>query len=86
MQNTITRQQRRAILRSANESQSNIRIQVIPGIAIAPRTVGESWHYTTRTGLPIYHPSAYAARGWSSMIYHHSTRRVEVGELWIPRA
>ena len=86
MQNTITPQQRHAILRSANESQKNIAIKVIPGIAIAPRTVGESWHYCTRTGLRIHYPGAYSRRGWSSMVYIASTRRVEVGELWIPRA
>lgn len=80
---TITRQQRRAILRSANESQTNIRIQVVPGVAVAPRTVGESYHYQTRSGTRISHPSAYSKRGWSSMVYVASTRRVIVGEQWV---
>lgn len=83
---TITRQQRRAILRSADETQTNIHIEVVPGIAVAPRTVGQSWHYTTRTGIRINHPSAYSSKGWSSMVYHHSTRRVIVGEQWIQAA
>lgn len=83
---TITRTQRRTILRSADQSQANIYIEVIPGIALAPRTVGESWHYETRTGLRIYHPSAYAKRGWSSMVYCASTRRVVVGEQWVSAA
>jgi hypothetical protein len=42
------------------------------------RVEGESWHYTTITGIPIRHPSAYKKRGWSSMVYHHSTRKVLV--------
>lgn len=79
---TLSRNQRRAILRSASETQANIHIEVIPGIALAPRSVGESYHYETRTGLRIYHPSAYAKVGWSSMVYCASTRRVVVGGLW----
>jgi len=82
----LTASQRRAIRRSANESQKNISIQIIPGIALAPRSVGESWHYQTRGGRRIYHPSAYSKLGWSSMVYCHSTRRVLVGELWAAQA
>lgn len=82
----ITRQQRRAILRSADESQNNIRIQIVPGVAVAPRTVGESYHYETKAGIRIWHPSAYSKRGWSSMVYCASTRRVIVGEQWVSQA
>ena len=80
---TITRTQRRAILAAANQRQANIAIEVIPGADLAPRTAGESWHYTTRTGQRIYHPSAYRRHGWSSMVYNCSSRRVEVGEHWL---
>ena len=80
---TISRTQRRAILAAANQPQANIAIEVIPGADLAPRTAGESWHYTTRSGLRIYHPSAYRQHGWSSMCYQASTRRVEVGERWL---
>lgn len=83
---SISRTQRRAILRSAAESQKNIRIEVIPGVAVAPRSVGQTWHYETRTGLRIWHPSAYAKRGWSSMVYCASSRRVIVGEQWVAQA
>lgn len=83
---TITRQQRRAILRSANEKQTNITIQIVPGVAVAPRTVGESYHYETRGGARIWHPSAYRARGWSNAVYVASTRRVIVGEQWVAQA
>ena len=80
---TITKSERHSILRSAGQSQTNIRIEIVPGIAMAPRTVGESYHYETRTGKRIWHPSAYSKRGWSSMVYCHSTRRVIVGADWL---
>lgn len=83
---TITRTQRRAILRSADQTQTNIRIEVVPGVALAPRTIGRGWNYTTRTGRPILYPTAYAGKGWSSMVYHRSTRRVQVGEQWLAQA
>ena len=83
---TLTRRIRRAILKSADETQSNIRIEILPGIAFAPRSVGESWHYETRGGTLIRHPNAYAKRGWSNMVYVRSTRRIIVGEEWIAQA
>lgn len=49
----------------------------------APKLVGKSYHYTTRTGLPVYHPSAYARKGWSSLVYHGSTLRIVVGRGWL---
>ena len=76
---TITRLQRRAILRSANQPQANIAIEIIPGIALAPRSVGESYYWTTPSGKTIVrYPSAYRWPTW----YHHSTRRVQVGADW----
>jgi hypothetical protein len=86
MTTKLTHMQRRAILRSANESRQNIAIEIVPGIALAPRTVGQSWHYCTRGGTRIYHPSAYRSHGWSNMVYVHSTRRVLVGEQWVAQA
>ena len=80
---TISKMQRRSILRSAGESQANIQIEVIPGIALAPRTVGESYYWETKGGRRIWHHSAYAKRGWSNIVYVHSTRRVIVGQDWI---
>lgn len=79
----MTSTTRKAILHSAGETQSNIHIEIVPGVAVAPRTVGESWHYETRSGLRIYHPAAYSQKGWSSMVYVASTRRVIVGEQWL---
>jgi hypothetical protein len=79
----ITKQQRRAVLRSAGQRQANIHIEVIPGVAAAPRTVGESYYWTTPSGKTIVqHPSAYRWPTW----YHASTRRVVVGEQWLAQA
>jgi hypothetical protein len=79
---TITRLQRRAILRSANQPQANIAIEIIPGIALAPRSVGESYYWTTPSGSICHHPSAYRAH-FGRPIYQASTRRVQVGSDWI---
>ena len=80
---TITRRTRRAVLQSAGETQANIHIQIIPGIALAPRSVGQSYYWTTPSGKTIvHHPNAYRWPTW----YHPSTRRVIVGEQWIAQA
>jgi hypothetical protein len=83
---TLSRIQRRAILRSANESQKNIRIEVVPGIALAPASIGESWHYETKGGRRIWHPGAYSRKGFGNMVYCASSRRVIVGSDWISQA
>jgi hypothetical protein len=42
------------------------------------------WHYTTKTGKPIRHPSAYSKKGWSSMVYHSAQYfTLTVGLRWI---
>jgi hypothetical protein len=79
----LTTIQRSAIRRSADQPQTNIRIDVIPGIALAPRTVGQSYYWTTPSGKTIvHHPSAYRWPTW----YHASTRRIIVGEQWVAAA
>ena len=79
----LTKTQRRAILRSANETQANIRIEILPGIMLAPRSVGETYYWTTPSGKTIvHHPAAYRWPTW----YHASTRRVIVGEQWAAAA
>lgn len=85
MTQTITRLQRRAILRSAGQPQANIAIEIIPGVAVAPRTVGESYYWTTPSGAICHHPSAYRAH-FGRPIYQASTRRVVVGEQWAAQA
>jgi hypothetical protein len=63
---------------------ASLPVRVVEG-SVKPRHAGESWGYTTRTGIPISHPSAYSRVGWSSMIYQPSTRRVEVGAEYVER-
>lgn len=60
----------------------NLPVHVIPGSAQPPILKGEYWHYETKTGIPIRHPSAYSKKGWSSMCYVCSSREVYVGEHW----
>lgn len=48
-----------------------------------PIQEGFSWSYLTRGGRPIYHPSAYAKKGWSNMFYRASNRIVAVGDRYI---
>ena len=48
-----------------------------------PAVVGKRYHYTTKTGIPVRHPSAYAKKGWSTLTYHGSTLRIRVGRGWI---
>lgn len=75
---SLTRSERKAVLRSANAS--HIKIEIIPGIALAPREVGRSYYWTTPSGKTIvHHPNAYRWPTW----YHASTRRVIVGSDWI---
>lgn len=49
----------------------------------APAVAGESWHYETKGGRRIHHPSAYSKNGWSNMVYIGSTKRIEVGRGWL---
>jgi hypothetical protein len=67
-----------ACLRSELNSGNYTPIIVVKGNQ-GPHYVGSSWSYKTKTGKPIYHPNAYHKKGWSSMEYHKSTLRIEVG-------
>ena len=58
--------------------RDSLPIRIVPGRR-EPYVAGQSCGWETRGGQPIYHPSAYARVGWSSMVYVHSTRRIEVG-------
>jgi hypothetical protein len=48
-----------------------------------PAAAGDSWHFETRGGRRINHPSAYSKLGWSNMVYCCSDRRVEVDADWL---
>jgi hypothetical protein len=36
------------------------------------RELSDTWHYETRGGTIINHPSAYSKKGFSNMIYRHA--------------
>lgn len=50
-----------------------------------PTKRGQGWHYRTKGGTRIQHPSAYKMVGWTNAVYHHSTLRVEVGVEWLAK-
>lgn len=62
---------------------NNIRIEILPNSHYAPNILGRSFRYETRGGTIIKYPSAYRRSGWGNMVYRPSTKRIEVGELWI---
>lgn len=75
----------RRAARQAVSAPANSRIEVIEGAA-APTLAGQGWHWRTKGGKRIDHPSAYSRKGWSSMVYVASTRRVVVGREWLSAA
>jgi hypothetical protein len=75
-------QQYRAWLRAQALAPRHVPVYVVDGSA-APVLTGEGYHYETRGGSRVYHPSAYAKRGWSNLVYCSSTISVEVGREWL---
>jgi hypothetical protein len=67
------------VRREADAVGSTCPVEVVEGDD-APELVGSSGYHTTPSGLTIVrHPGAYR---WPT-VYHHSTRRVEVGVDWL---
>lgn len=52
---------------------------------LSPHWEGSSFHYETKGGRHIYHPSAYSKMGWSNMKYIPSTRHIVVGKEWLKK-
>jgi hypothetical protein len=53
---------------------------VLAGGRMAPRKLGRGYYHTTLSGKTIVrYPNAY---GYPTL-YHPSTRRILVGELWV---
>jgi len=61
-------------------AESHVPVVTGPGDAL-PVLKGDTWHFTTPGGKYIRYPNAYK---WPK-VYHASTRRVEVGEDWMPQ-
>jgi hypothetical protein len=82
MISTRHHRQYRAWIRTVARAPHYAPIQIVDG-AKPPTKEGESFYFTNRSGTLVSHPSAYAKKGWSSLCYHGSTLRVEVGKEWM---
>ena len=72
--NSVLRQ-----LAGLDSRDSFATVKIVPGDA-PPRQVGRSYYWTTPSGkTEVRHPNAYK---WPTQ-YHGSTRRVEVGRVWL---
>ena len=60
---------------------SHYPVNVVDG-AQPPTMKGTSYHWRTPGGEICYSPNAYR-RKFGKPIYHASTHRVEVGEMWL---
>lgn len=70
-------------VRRAASARNNIPVVFLKDSDKEPAEVGHGYHYCTKGGTIIDHPSAYSRSGWSNMVYVGSTIRVEVGVKWI---
>jgi len=69
----------RRVVREAVGAHTNTPVRIVAGDR-APRIVGRSYYWTTPSGkTEVQHPNAY---GWP-VLYHASTRRVQVGAGWV---
>ncbi len=73
---------RRYLKRHGYRGRNNLSVKVVDGNK-PPHITGDSWHYTTRGGRYIRHPSSYAKTGWSNMVYVYSDKHISVGKEWI---
>ena len=77
---------RSAIKRAFGATTRNGRAEGIPvKVVNHPESgvVGDRGGFFTRGGTRISHPSAYSKKGWSNMVYHCSSRAVEVSESYV---
>jgi hypothetical protein len=81
----LSKEAKRAVRLAAGVRRTNTPVVLIEGSDAAPTLKGHGWHWATRGGTYIAHPSSYMTKGWSNMVYHNSTLRVEVGEVWVAR-
>lgn len=49
-----------------------------------PSLKGESYHFTTPGGRPVYYPNAYR-RAYGKPVYNASTLHIEVGREWLAK-
>lgn len=63
--------------------RDNRPIDVVDGDT-PPTLVGQTWHYTTKSGRRVHHPGAYKRVAKSAdLVYVGSSRTVIVGRDWL---
>jgi len=76
-------------IKRSNKTYHKCVSKIVGGVApiekingnVSPTLEGESYYWTTPSGKTrIEHPNAYKWPMW----YHHSTRRIYIGEQWAP--
>lgn len=75
-------EQRRIARQFAFATHKNVPVEIVPGLQF-PEETGQSFHWTTPGGRPVYHPNAYR-RAWGKPVYNNSTLCVTVGTLFFP--
>jgi hypothetical protein len=81
----VSKEVRKALHKSAGIKDRYVPVEILPGIAIAPRIAGSKWHYVTPAGNLVQFPNAYR-RAFGRPQYVHSTYRLQVGSAWIDSA
>lgn len=71
------------IARLMHCESNSVPVKFVPGNK-SPTLIGKGGYYTTKGGLVIRYPSAYGQHCYH-MVYHASTRRIDVGESWMPK-
>lgn len=69
------------VVRNVFEFTNGTPMTVNEEDSCGPRIAGHSYYFTTPGGKRINHPNSY---GWP-MVYHHSTRTINVGANWIKK-
>lgn len=84
MTTTTTTIKQRRLVRMLAGAHKSMPVEVHEG-DFKPVMKGVGFRWETKGGRSIYHPSSYRKLGWSNMVYHASTYRVEVGEKWLKK-
>jgi hypothetical protein len=53
-------------------------VPVVFGDVAEPTISGKRGGWFTRGGTPVRHPSAYAKRGWSNLVYRRDSRVITI--------
>jgi hypothetical protein len=71
------------VARKELDDRSNRPVKVVRNSTDPPTFQGRSYGWQTKTGIEIRYPTAYSKKGWSSMRYRASNRKIIVGDEWL---